>query len=39
MGDARVLGDVSDARTVVPVLSEHADRGVEDALPLVLRGD
>ena len=28
--DARVLGDVADARGVVAVLGEDADRGVED---------
>jgi hypothetical protein len=37
--DARVLGDVADARAVVPVLGKHADRGIEDPLPLVLGGD
>ena len=35
--DARVLRDVADARSVVAVLREHADRGVEDALALVRR--
>ena len=37
--DAGVLGDVADARTVVPALGEHADRGVEDQLPLLPVGD
>jgi hypothetical protein len=37
--DARFLRDVADARAVVPVLGEHANRGVEDHLPLVLSGD
>jgi hypothetical protein len=39
MRDACVLGDVADPCAVVPVLGEHADRGVEDPLPLVLGGD
>ena len=33
--DAGVLGDVADARAVVAVLREDANRGVEDALALV----
>ena len=37
--DAGVLGDVADARAVVAVLGEDADRGVEDELALVRLGD
>ena len=37
--DTGVLGDVADARAVVPVLGEDADRGIEDELALVRRCD
>jgi hypothetical protein len=33
--DAGVLGDVPDARSVVAVLREHADRSIEDELSLL----
>ena len=37
--DSRVLRDVADARAVVAVVGEHADRGVEDELALLSVGD
>jgi len=37
--DARVLGDVADARAVVTMLGEDANRGVEDEGALVRLGD
>jgi hypothetical protein len=37
--DAGVLRDVADARSVVPVLGEDANRGIEDELALVRRCD
>jgi hypothetical protein len=39
VGDAGLLGDVADARGVVPVAREHADGRVEDQAALVGNGD
>ena len=39
MRDARILGDVADARAVVAALGEDANRGVEDEGSLVRLGD
>ena len=36
MRDPGVRGDVRDARAVVAVIREHAYRGIEDELALVL---
>jgi hypothetical protein len=39
VGHTCVLRDVADPGTVVAMLREHADRGVEDELALVIQCD